>query len=96
MGVSISLYMLIKEIPFHTSPRVDQCPILGPSTCTMGLDPCDATQLLGAWILTAPTFSTHPATLCALPQHLPFPFSVIVPSSQYLFQRGPISIIQYH
>ena len=27
-------------LPFHTSPRVDQCPIHASSTCTMGLDPC--------------------------------------------------------
>ena len=45
-----------------------------------------ATHLLGARIL----IYTHPAAVSALPQHLPFPFSVIVLSSQYPFQRGPI------
>ena len=49
-----------------------------------------ATHFLGARILTSLTTSTPPAAFSALPQHLPFPFSVIVLSSQYLFQRGPI------
>ena len=49
-----------------------------------------ATHFLGARILITSTTSTPPAALSALPQHLPPPFSVIVLSSQYLFQRGPI------
>ena len=52
-----------------------------------------ATHFLGARILITSTTSTPPAALSALPQHLPPPFSVIVLSSQYLFQRGPIWII---
>ena len=51
-----------------------------------------ATHFLGARILTTSTTSTPPAAFSALPQHLPSPFSVIVLSSQYLFQRGPIWI----
>ena len=51
-----------------------------------------ATHFLGARILITSTTSTPPAALSALPQHLPPPFSVIVLSSQYLFQRGPIWI----
>ena len=49
-----------------------------------------ATHFLGARILITSAASTPPAALSALPQHLPPPFSVIVLSSQYLFQRGPI------
>ena len=49
-----------------------------------------ATHFLGTRILTTSTTSTPPAAFSALPQHLPSPFSVIVLSSQYLFQRGPI------
>ena len=52
-----------------------------------------ATHYLGARILITSTTSTPPAALSALPQHLPPPFSVIVLSSQYLFQRGPIWVI---
>ena len=51
-----------------------------------------ATHFLGAWILTTLAFSTYPAALSALPQHMPSPFAVVVLSSQYLFQRGPIWI----
>ena len=51
-----------------------------------------ATHFLGARILTTLTTSTPPAAFSALLQHLPSPFSVIVLSSQYLFQRGPIWI----
>ena len=39
---------------------------------------------------TTLTTSSPPAAFSALPQHLSSPFSVIVLSSQYLFQRGPI------
>ena len=51
-----------------------------------------ATHFLDARILTTSTTSTRLAAFSALPQHLPSPFSVIVLSSQYLFQRGPIWI----
>ena len=40
-----------------------------------------ATHFLGARILTTSTTSTPPAAFSALPQHLPSPFSVIVPLS---------------
>ena len=49
-----------------------------------------ATHFLGARILTTLTLSIPPAAFSALPQHLSSPISVIVLSSQYLFQRGPI------
>ena len=49
-----------------------------------------ATHFLGARILTTLPLSIPPAASSALPQHLPSPFSVIILSSQYLFQRGPI------
>ena len=78
-------------LPFHTSLRADQCPIHVPTTCTLGLDPCARQSLFGR---TDPyyidNFYTPPAALSALPQHFSSPFSVIVLSSQYLFQRGPI------
>ena len=77
-------------LPFHTSLRADQCPIHVPTTCTLGLDPCARHSLFGRTVLTTSTTSTLPAAFSALPQHLPSPFSVIVLSSQYLFQRGPI------
>ena len=54
-----------------------------------------ATHFLGARILITSTTSTPPAALSALPQHLPPPFSVIVLSSQYLFQRGPIWTLMF-
>ena len=78
-------------LPFHTSLRADQCPIHVPTTCTLGLDPCARHSLFGR---TDPyyidNFYTPPAAFSALPQHFSSPFSVIVLSSQYLFQRGPI------
>ena len=52
-----------------------------------------ATHFLGARILTTSTTSTPPAAFSALPQHLPSRFSVILLSSQYLFQRGPIWVV---
>ena len=56
-----------------------------------------ATHFLGSRILTTLPLSIPPAAFSALPQHLPSPFSVIVLSSQYLFQRGPIWIgLIYH
>ena len=79
-------------LPFHTSPRADQCPIHAPSTCTWAWIRAPATHFLGARILTTLTMSTPPAAFSALSQHLPSLFSVIVLSSQNLFQRGPIWI----
>ena len=77
------------------------CPFTRPhlliSALSMHLPP-----VLWAWIcapathariLTTLTLSTPPAAFSALPQHLPSPFSVIVLSSQYLFQRGPIWMV---
>ena len=60
---------------------------LPPVLCALIHAP--ATHFLGARILTTLTTSTPPAAFSALPQHLSSPFSVIVKSSQYLFQRGP-------
>ena len=81
-------------LPFHTSLRADQCLIHVPTTCTLGLDPCARHSLFGR---TDPyyidNFYTAPAAFSALPQHFSSPFSVIVLSSQYLFQRGPIWIV---
>ena len=75
-------------LPFHTSPRADQCPIHAPSTRTVGLDPCARHSLFGR---TGPYYTDNFYSYSsALLQHLPSPFSVIVLSSQYLFQRGPI------
>ena len=45
-----------------------------------------ATHFLGARIITTSTTFTPPAAFSALPQHLPYPFSVIVLSSQYLYK----------
>ena len=81
------LYATSTHLP---SPRADQCPIHAPSTCTWAWIRAPATHFSGARILTTLTLSTPPAAFSALPQHLTSPFSVIVLSSQYLFQRGPI------
>ena len=42
-------YYLMQLPPIHllSSPRVDQCPIYSPSTCTMGLDLCDRHSIFG-------------------------------------------------
>lgn len=77
------------------------CPFTRPhvliSALSMHLPPvllawirAPATHFLGARILTTLPLSIPPAAFSALPQHLPSPFSVIILSSQYLFQRGPI------
>ena len=90
-------YPVLYAIPTHL-PSI--CPFTRPyvliSALSMYLPPVlwawirvPATHFLGARILTTSTTST-PAAFSALPQHLPSPFSVIVLSSQYLFQRGPI------
>ena len=79
------------------------CPFTRPhviiSALSMHLPPvlwawirAPATHFLGARILTTLPLSIPPAAFSALPQHLPSPFSVIILSSQYLFQRGPIWI----
>ena len=79
------------------------CPFTRPhvliSALSMHLPPvlwawicAPATHFLGARILTTLTLPTPPAAFSALPQHLPSPFSVIVLSSQYLFQPGRIWI----
>ena len=82
-------------LPFHTSLRADQCPIQShvPSTCTLGLDPCARHSLFGR---TDPYYIDNFYSSCGLKRlaaTLASPFSVIVLSSQYLFQRGPIWII---
>ena len=82
-------------LPFHTSLRADQCPIQShvPSTCTLGLDPCARHSLFGR---TDPYYIDNFYSSCGLKRlaaTLASPFSVIVLSSQYLFQRGPIWVI---
>ena len=90
--------LLLYATPTHL-PSI--CPFTRPhvliSALSMHLPPvrwawirAPATHFLGARILTILTLSTPPAAFSALPQHLPSPFSVIVLSFQYLFQRGPI------
>ena len=68
-------------LPFHTSPSLPllistlsnhRPPVLWAWICA------PATHFIGARILTTLSFSTHCATLSALPLHLPSPFSVIV------------------
>ena len=92
--------LLLYATPTHL-PSI--CPFTRPhvliSALSMHLPPvlwawirAPATHFLGARILTTLTLSTPPAAFSALPQHLPSPFPVIVLSSQYLFQRGPIWI----
>ena len=85
-------------LPFHTSLRADQCPIQShvPSTCTLGLDPCARHSLFGR---TDPYYIDNFYSSCGLKRlaaTLASPFSVIVLSSQYLFQRGPIWITVSH
>ena len=93
-------WLLLYATPSHL-PSI--CPFTRPyvliSALSMYLPPvlwawirAPATHFLGARILTTLTTSTPPAAFSALPQHLSSPFSVIVKSSQYLFQRGPIWI----
>ena len=82
-------------LPFHTSLRADQCPIQShvPSTCTLGLDPCARHSLFGR---TDPYYIDNFYSSCGLKRlaaTLASPFSVIVLSSQYLFQRGPIWLL---
>ena len=52
-----------------------------------------ATNFLGARILITLSFSTHPAALSDLPQHLPSPFTVIVVP----LSTGPyLGLLDYH
>ena len=85
-------------LPFHTSLRADQCPIQShvPSTCTLGLDPCARHSLFGR---TDPYYIDNFYSSCGLKRlaaTLASPFSVIVLSSQYLFQRGPIWVVYFY
>ena len=94
-------WILLYATPTHL-PSI--CPFTRPyvliSAQSMYLPPvlwawihAPATHFLGARILTTSSTSTPPAAFSALPQHLPSPFSVIVLSSQYLFQRGLSGLI---
>ena len=100
MSPALNYKALLYATPTHL-PSI--CPFTRPhviiSALSMHLPPvlwawirAPATHFLGARILTTPPLSIPPAAFSALPQHLPSPFSVIILSSQYLFQRGPIWI----
>ena len=100
MSPSLNYKALLYATPTHL-PSI--CPFTRPhviiSALSMHLPPvlwawirAPATHFLGARILTTLPLSIPPAAFSALPQHLPSPFSVIILSSQYLFQRGPIWI----
>ena len=98
MSPALKYKALLYATPTHL-PSI--CPFTRPhviiSALSMHLPPVvwawirvPATHFLGARILTTLPLSIPPAAFSALPQHLPSPFSVIILSSQYLFQRGPI------
>ena len=98
MSPALNYKALLNATPTHL-PSI--CPFTRPhviiSALSMHLPPvlwawirAPATHFLGARILTTLPLSIPPAAFSALPQHLPSPFSVIILSSQYLFQRGPI------
>ena len=98
MSPALNYKALLYATPTHL-PSI--CPFTRPhvliSALSMHLPPvllawirAPATHFLGARILTTLPLSIPPAAFSALPQHLPSPFSVIVLSSQYLFQQGPI------
>ena len=98
MSPALNYNALLYATPTHL-PSI--CPFTRPhviiSALSMHLPPvlwawirAPATHFLGARILTTLPLSIPPAAFSALPQHLPSPFSVIILSSQYLFQRGPI------
>ena len=100
MSPALNYKALLYATPTHL-PSI--CPFTRPhviiSPLSMHLPPvlwawirAPATHFLGARILTTLPLSIPPAAFSALPQHLPSPFSVIILSSQYLFQRGPIWI----
>ena len=98
MSPALNYKALLYATPTHL-PSI--CPFTRPhviiSALSMHLPPvlwawirAPATHFLGARILTTLPLSIPPAAFSALPQHLPSPFSVIILSSQYLFQRCPI------
>ena len=98
MSPALNYKALLYATPTHL-PSI--CPFTRPhviiSALSMHLPPvlwarirAPATHFLGARILTTLPLSIPPAAFSALPHHLPSPFSVIILSSQYLFQRGPI------
>ena len=98
MSPALNYKALLYATPTHL-PSI--CPFTRPhviiSALSMHLPPvlwawirAPATHFLGARILTTLPLSIPPAAFSAFPQHLPSPFSVIILSSQYLFQRGPI------
>ena len=100
MSPALNYKALLYATPTHL-PSI--CPFTRPhviiSALSMHLPPvlwgwirAPATHFLGARILTTLPLSIPPAAFSALPQHLPSPISVIILSSQYLFQRGPIWI----
>ena len=104
MSPALNYKALLYATPTHL-PSI--CPFTRPhviiSALSMHLPPvlwawisAPATHFLGAQILTTLPLSIPPAAFSALPQHLPSPFSVIILSSQYLFQRGPIWIRKSH
>ena len=103
MSPALNYKALLYATPTHL-PSI--CPFTRPhviiSALSMHLPPvlwawirAPATHFLGARILTTLPLSIPPAAFSALPQHLPSPFSVIILSSQYLFQRGPIWICSH-
>ena len=98
MSPALNYKALLYATPTHL-PSI--CPFTRPhviiSALSMHLPPVlwawirePATHFLGARILTTLPLSIPPAAFSALPQHLPSPFAVIILSSQYLFQQGPI------
>ena len=102
MSPALNYKALLYATPTHL-PSI--CPFTRPhviiSALSMHLPPvlwawirAPATHFLGARILITLPLSIPPAAFSALPQHLPSPFSVIILSSQYLFQRGPIWVAQ--
>ena len=103
MSPALNYKALLYATPTHL-PSI--CPFTRPhviiSALSMHLPPvlwawirAPATHFLGARILTTLPLSIPPAAFSALPQHLPSPFSVIILSSQYLFQRGPIWVAYF-
>ena len=104
MSPALNYKALLYATPTHL-PSI--CPFTRPhviiSALSMHLPPvlwawirAPATPFLGTRILTTLPLSIPPAAFSALPQHLPSPFSVIILSSQYLFQRGPIWVTKSH
>ena len=80
-------------MPFHTSPRVDPCPIHAPSNCTMALDPCARPSLIGR---TDPYYTDIFYSSCGLKRPaatLAFPLLCNCTVPKYLFQRGSIWVL---